>query len=69
MGSRSLLQMRQRYVVEGRSLDRVSECALQADPRAGAKAILEAVARRRLANRAEGQRLRTMLRYAGGAVE
>ena len=36
---------------------------MKADPRSGAKAILEAVARRRFENRSEGQRLRTLLRY------
>jgi ribonuclease HII len=39
------------------------EAALKADGRAGAQAILAAIERRRHANRAEGQRLRTMLRY------
>jgi Ribonuclease HII len=34
-----------------------------ADPRAGAKAILDAIARRRFANRSEGQRLRRLVRY------
>jgi len=50
-------------VVEGRPLDVELEAALKADPRAGAKQILDAVARRRRENRSEGQRLRTMLRY------
>lgn len=39
------------------------EVGLRADPRAGAKAILDAVARRRHENRSEGQRLRRLLRY------
>jgi ribonuclease HII len=52
-----------RYVVEGRPLDVASEQALRADPREGAKAILEAVARRRFESRSEGQRLRKLLRY------
>ncbi len=34
-----------------------------ADPRPGAKAILDAIARRRFENRSEGQRLRKLLRY------
>jgi ribonuclease HII len=59
----ALTQVRLRYVVEGRSLDAPMEAALKADPRAGAKAILNAVARRRLENRSEGQRLRKLLRY------
>jgi ribonuclease HII len=53
----------QRYVTQGRSLDAATEAALRADPRCGAKAILDAVERRRFANRSEGQRLRTLLRY------
>ncbi|HET9551553.1 MAG TPA: ribonuclease HII, partial [Anaeromyxobacteraceae bacterium] len=39
------------------------EAALAADPRAGARAVLAAVERRRAANRAEGQRLRRLLEY------
>lgn len=59
----ALAQVRLRYVVEGRPLDTAMEAALKADARAGARAILKAVARRRSANRAEGQRLRKLLRY------
>jgi ribonuclease HII len=58
-----LSQIRRRHVAEGRPLDCATEAALRADPRPGAKAILEAVARRRARNRAEGQRLRKLLRY------
>jgi ribonuclease HII len=58
-----LAEVRRRFLVEGRPLDIVTEAALLADPRAGAKAILQAVARRRFENRAEGQRLRKLLRY------
>jgi ribonuclease HII len=58
-----LADLRARYVDAGRSLPAAIEAALIADGRAGARAILAAVARRRRANRAEGQRLRTMLRY------
>jgi len=50
-------------VEAGRALPAALEATLAADPRPGAKAILAAVARRRHANRAEGQRLRTMLRF------
>jgi ribonuclease HII len=39
------------------------EIELRADPRAGARALLESIERRRKKNRAEGQRLRHMLRY------
>ena len=59
----ALTQVRLRYVIEGRALDATTEAALLADPRAGAKAILDAVSRRRFANRSEGQRLRRMLRF------
>jgi ribonuclease HII len=59
----SLAELRARYVDRGRPLPAAIEAALTADPRAGARAILEAVARRRRDNRAEGQRLRVMLRH------
>lgn len=59
----NLTSLRRRFVEEARSLPSELEQALQADGRAGALAILEAVARRRRANRAEGQRLRTLLRF------
>lgn len=58
-----LAQIRRRFVVEARALDAETEAALKADPRPGAKAILEAIARRRSDNRSEGQRLRHLLRY------
>jgi ribonuclease HII len=58
-----LAELRHRYVEGGHPLPASIEAALRADGRAGALAILEAVARRRRANRAEGQRLRTMLRF------
>lgn len=58
-----LAEIRRRHVDEGRPLDRALEDRLRADPRAGARAILDAVARRRAANRAEGQRLRHLLRF------
>jgi ribonuclease HII len=69
----ALAQVRLRYVVEGRALDAAMEAALKADQRAGAKSILDAVARRRFENRSEGQRLRHLQRYegalwAGGAL-
>jgi ribonuclease HII len=58
-----LAEIRRRVIVEGRPLDAATEAQLRADPRPGARAILEAVARRRGENRAEGQRLRHLLRY------
>jgi ribonuclease HII len=59
----SLADLRARYVDGGRALPAALEAMLVADGRPGAKAILAAIARRRRANRSEGQRLRTMLRY------
>jgi ribonuclease HII len=59
----SLAEIRRRHVVEARPLDVTTAAALHADPRAGAKAILAAIDRRHFANRAEGQRLRKLLRY------
>jgi ribonuclease HII len=59
----SLQALRARYVDGARPLPNAIAEALAADPRPGARAILAAVARRRRDNRAEGQRLRTMLRY------
>ena len=61
--SRSLTELRHRHVIEGRPLDTATERALRSDPRAGARAILQAVERRRFEARSEGQRLRKMLRY------
>jgi ribonuclease HII len=63
LASISLAQIKLRYVIEGRPLDGPTETALRADARAGAKAILNAIARRRFDNRSEGQRLRKLLRY------
>ena len=59
----ALAQIRHRYLVECRPLDWAMEAALMADTRAGAKAILEAIAQRRFENRSEGQRVRKLLRY------
>ena len=65
----SLTQARRRYVVGARPLDAATEAALRTDKRAGAKAILDAVARRRFENRSEGQRLRKLLRYESALWE
>jgi ribonuclease HII len=59
----SLARLRARHVAGGRPLSAALEAALRADPRPQAAAILAAVERRRHDNRAEGQRLRHMLRY------
>jgi ribonuclease HII len=68
-----LAEIHRRVVIEAGPLDSATEAALKADLRPGAKAILDAVARRRAENRAEGQRLRQLLRYesvlwAGGVL-
>ena len=58
-----LAEIRRRYVDANRPLDAETEAALRGDPRAGAKAILDAIARRRAENRSEGQRLRKLLQF------
>jgi ribonuclease HII len=58
-----LAQIRRSFVIEARPLDSETEAALRADPRPGAKAILNAIARRRAENRSEGQRLRKLLQF------
>lgn len=65
----SLSTLRERYLEQGRPLPKALERLLRADPRAGAAAILEAVAKRRRDNRTEGQRLRRMRRYEQGLLE
>jgi len=59
----TLVQLRRRYVERGRPLPVALEEELRREGGTGALAILAAVERRRRENRAEGQRLRTMLRY------
>ncbi len=59
----SVAELRDRFVVKGRPLSAGCEEALASDPRAGARAVYDAVQRRRYENRAEGQRLRHFLRY------
>ena len=63
MSRHSLAELRQRYVIEGRPLETSLEEILRADSRAGARAILTSIAKRRFENRSEGQRLRKMLRF------
>ena len=58
-----LAEIRRRFISEARPLDAETEAALRVDPRPGAKTILATVAQRRSANRAEGQRLRHLLRF------
>jgi ribonuclease HII len=59
----SLADIKRHYVLEGRPLEAATEAALRADPRPGARSILQAIARRRFENRAEGQRLRKLTRF------
>jgi ribonuclease HII len=59
----SLDMLRQRYVVEKRPLEASVEQVLRADSRAGARAILASIEKRRFENRSEGQRLRKMLHF------
>jgi ribonuclease HII len=59
----SYTEIRERYVDRQRPLPASIERALRADGRPSAKAILAAVDRRRHEHRAEGQRLRSILRY------
>ncbi|MBI5067936.1 MAG: ribonuclease HII [Deltaproteobacteria bacterium] len=63
LSSLSLAALRRRFVDGGQSLSAEEEAALEAEPRAGARAVLAAVRRRRQENRAEGQRLRHLLRF------
>ncbi len=58
-----LAALRARHVDDGRPLSAALEAQLREDGRAAARAILQAVARRRRDNRSEGQRLRKMLRF------
>ena len=59
----SVCELRERFVEKGSALPADCEEALRQDGRAGARAVYEAVLRRRRENRAEGQRLRHLLRY------
>jgi ribonuclease HII len=63
IGRMSVAELRARFVEKGRALPADCEEALRSDGRAGARAVYEAILRRRRDNRAEGQRLRHLLRY------
>jgi ribonuclease HII len=60
---RRKFELRQRYVVDRRPLEASLEKILRADSRAGVRAILAMIEKRRFENRSEGQRLRKMLRF------
>jgi ribonuclease HII len=59
---RSLAELRER-VQAGKSLPKGMVVSLEGDTRAGAQALAKAIKAKQAANRAEGQRLRNMLRY------
>ncbi|HET6923257.1 MAG TPA: ribonuclease HII [Anaeromyxobacteraceae bacterium] len=59
----SVADLRARFLAGTRPLPAGWEEALARDPRAGARAVHRGVVRRRRANRAEGQRLRRLLRH------
>ncbi|BDG03863.1 ribonuclease HII [Anaeromyxobacter oryzae] len=59
----SVTELRVRLLDRGEPLGEACEAALAVDPRAGAREILRLVLKRRHENRAEGQRLRHLLRF------
>lgn len=61
----SIAELRARLVERGEPLGEGCEAALAADRRAGAREVLRLALGRRSANRAEGQRLRHLLRFEG----
>ncbi|MEW5737742.1 MAG: ribonuclease HII [Myxococcota bacterium] len=61
--SAPLAELRQRYLVDGRSVPRRVLAQLEEDGRQGAQALLKALKSRQAENRAEGQRLRHMLKF------
>jgi len=56
----ALSELRQKYLIKG---DPLPTGLLENDQRAGAQALLKAIETRRAGNRAEGQRLRHMLKF------
>lgn len=61
--SASLADLRQRYLVEGKSVPKAVLQSLEDDGRSGAQALAKALKARAADNRAEGQRLRHMLKF------
>jgi ribonuclease HII len=59
----SVCELRARFVDGGRPLPEGCEAALEVDPRAGAREVLRLVRKRRTGNRAEGQRLRHLVKF------
>jgi ribonuclease HII len=58
-----LAELRQRYYVDGHALPPGLIATLEADARAGARALAKALKGRQTDNRVEGQRLRHMLKF------
>jgi ribonuclease HII len=65
----SVSELRARLLDEGRPLSEECEAALALDRRAGAREVLKQVLRRRRENRAEGQRLRHLLKHEAALWE
>jgi ribonuclease HII len=63
LASLPVAALRERFLVRGEPLPEGAGEALARDPRAGARAVLAQVERRRVENRREGQRLRHLLRF------
>ncbi|HEX9306503.1 MAG TPA: ribonuclease HII [Anaeromyxobacter sp.] len=63
LASLSVADLRARFLDGARPLPEECEAALEGDPRAGAREVLRLVRKRRAGNRAEGQRLRHLLRF------
>ena len=61
--SAPLGELRQRYLLDGAALPNGLVARLEADPRDGAQKLAQALKRRQAGNRAEGQRLRHMLKF------
>lgn len=59
----SLTELRQRHLVDGAALPTGLLTTLESDPREGAQRLVEALRKRQAENRAEGQRLRHMLKF------
>jgi ribonuclease HII len=59
----SLAELRQKYLIDAASLPSGLLSTLEADPREGAQKLLQALQKRQADNRAEGQRLRHMLKF------
>lgn len=60
---RSLAELRERYLAEGARIPSSLVATLEADGRAGALALAKALRAKQSGNRAEGQRLRHMLKF------